>query len=60
MPQDSGADSGADTDDTDDLVAAARRLMEDAKAEPVPERLIELARQLEAALAEKRERAVKP
>lgn len=56
MPQ----DSGADKDDTTDLATAAQRLRDDAKAEPVPERLIELARQLEAALAQKRERAAKP
>jgi hypothetical protein len=53
-------DPRAETDDTSDLAAAARRLMEEAKAEPVPEKLIELARQLEAAIAQKRESDSKP
>lgn len=55
MPQ----DSGAGKDETAELAAAAQRLLEDAKSEPVPETLIELARQLEAAIAKKREDAVK-
>lgn len=51
MPKDSRADKNAD------LATAGQRLIEDVKAEPVPDTLIKLARDLEAALAKKREDA---
>ena len=50
MPKDSRAGKGADAE----LATAAGRLLEAAKSEPVPEALMELARQLEAALAKRR------
>jgi hypothetical protein len=51
MPKDSGADTNPD------LAATGKRLIEDVEAEPVPDTLIKLARDLEAALAKKREDA---
>jgi len=48
MPQDSGHDH-----ESTDLAAAARRVLEEAASEPVPDKLIELARKLEVAIAEK-------
>jgi hypothetical protein len=52
-------DSGAGKETTPDLAAAGQRLLEDVKSEPVPETLIDLARQLEVAIAKKREDAAK-
>lgn len=51
MPKDSRADTNPD------LAAAGHRLLEDVKSEPVPDTLIKLARDLEAAIAKKREDA---
>ena len=48
MPQDSGHDH-----ESTDLAAAARRVLEEAASEPVPDKLIEIARKLEVAIAEK-------
>jgi hypothetical protein len=48
MPQDSAYDH-----ESSDLAVAARRLLEEAASEPVPDKLIELARKLEDAIAEK-------
>ena len=47
MPQESDPKLTADDE-------AARRLMEDAKAEPVPAAIVKLAEELEAALAKRR------
>jgi hypothetical protein len=51
MPKDSRADTNPD------LAAAGHRLLEDVTSEPVPDTLIKLARDLEAALSKKREHA---
>jgi hypothetical protein len=48
-----------EADPVKDLAFRARRLLEDAKSEPIPDRILDLAQQLEDALAKKREEAVK-
>lgn len=50
MPQ----DSGPGPKEPADLLAAARRVLEDAKTEPVPERIAELAGKLDDVLAKQR------
>ena len=46
-------------DPVKDLAFRARRLLEDAKLEPIPDRIMDLAQQLEDALAKKHEESVK-
>lgn len=53
MPQDSGQEPKSDKV----IAAAAARILEEVKAEPVPEPILDLARKLDAALAEKRRKA---
>jgi hypothetical protein len=50
MSQDSNPDAKSPTG----LAAAANGILEDAKAEPIPEKLVELAEKLESTLAERR------
>lgn len=42
-----------DSNDDPDLDAAARRVLDDAKDEPIPRKIVELAEKLERALEEK-------
>lgn len=53
MPQDSGPESKKDAG----LSAAAARIMEDVRAEPVPEAIIDLAKELDRTLRAKRKAA---
>lgn len=53
MPQDSGPESKKDAG----LSAAAARIMEDVRAEPVPEAIIDLAKELDRTLRAKRRAA---
>jgi hypothetical protein len=46
-------------DPVKDLALRARRLLEDAKSEPIPDRIMDLAQQLDEALAKKRDEASK-
>ncbi len=55
MPQDSGPESKKDKT----LSAAAARLFEDAKAEPVPDVIIQLAQELDRTLTGARKTAAK-
>ena len=41
-----------------EIAAAARRLLDDVTAEPVPDRILDLARNLDQALAEQRKASV--
>lgn len=41
-----------------EIAAAARRLLDDVTAEPVPDRILDLARNLDEALAEQRKASV--
>jgi len=41
-----------------EIAAAARRLLDDVTAEPVPDRILDLARNLDEALAEQRKATV--
>lgn len=50
MPQ----DSEPGEEGTAGVVTAAKAVLEDAKAEPIPEKLIELAEKLEDVLAQRR------
>ena len=57
MPQDSGPAAKGEAG----IAAAAGRLLDDAKAEPVPDRILDLARKLDETLAEQRKAsAAKP
>lgn len=55
MPQDSGPESKKDTA----VSAASARLMEQVRAEPVPESILELAQELERTLNLKRKAAAR-
>jgi hypothetical protein len=50
MPQDSGLDPKGSAD----MASAARRVLEDVAAEPIPERILELAEKLEETLGRRR------
>jgi hypothetical protein len=50
MPKDSRSGKGAEAE----LATVAGRLLEDVKSEPIPDALMDLARQLEAAIAKRR------
>ena len=54
MPQDSGTEPKADAA----LAAAAARVLDDVKAEPVPEPILYLAQKLDKALQAQRRKAV--
>jgi hypothetical protein len=53
MPQDSGPESKKDAG----LSAAAARIMDDVRAEPVPESIIDLAKELDRTLRAKQHKA---
>lgn len=55
MPQDSGSEPKS----RNEIAAAAARILEEAKAEPVPQSILDLAAKLERALEAQR-RATKP
>jgi hypothetical protein len=50
MPQDSGAEPNGEAE----IAAAAKRMLEQAATEPIPDKIVQLAERLEDALAKKR------
>jgi hypothetical protein len=56
MPQ----DSESEPKESAELAAAAKRILDASKADPISAKIIKLAEELEAAIAKRRKQAAKP